>query len=39
VTRDPELLLRGRTFRDVAVAEPGELRARQKAAPHEIERV
>ena len=29
----------GRTFRDVTGESPGELRAREKAAPHEIERV
>src|SRR5882757_8155212 len=29
----------GRTFRDVTGKSPGELRAREKAAPHELERV
>jgi transcriptional regulator GlxA family with amidase domain len=29
----------GRTFRDVTGESPGELRAREKAAPHELERV
>jgi len=29
----------GRTFRDVTGETPGELRAREKAAPHELERV
>jgi len=29
----------GRTFHDVIGESPGELRAREKAAPHEIERV
>src|SRR4029434_7103464 len=29
----------GRTFRDVTGESPGELRAREQAAPHELERV
>jgi transcriptional regulator GlxA family with amidase domain len=29
----------GRTFRDVTGESPGELRAREKAAPHELDRV
>jgi transcriptional regulator GlxA family with amidase domain len=29
----------GRTFRDITGESPGELRSRQKAAPHELERV
>lgn len=29
----------GRTFRDITGASPGELRAREKAAPHELKRV
>ena len=29
----------GRTFRDVTAESPGELRARQKAAPHKLEQV
>ena len=29
----------GRTFRDVTGESPSELRAREKAAPHELERV
>ena len=29
----------GRTFRDVTGESPGELRAREKAAPHQLERV
>ena len=29
----------GRTFRDITGESPGELRAREKAAPHELERV
>jgi transcriptional regulator GlxA family with amidase domain len=29
----------GRTFRDVTGASPGELRAREQAAPHQLERV
>jgi transcriptional regulator GlxA family with amidase domain len=29
----------GRTFRDITGESPGELRARQKSAPHELERV
>src|ERR1700737_1548559 len=29
----------GRTFRDVSGESPGELRAREKAAPHELEHV